>query len=128
MVGNSQVIFEKAESSSLTLVGEFLNWAQFHPGAVLINGWEVICAALQTKSTVGVHFPGAWTSIKIKKKDIYILHMMAVGARYSVIFFLLSATVLFSIGIFFSRKLLVLLSHNGFPVLRIIQILFLEQR
>lgn len=59
MVGNSQVIFEKAESSSLTLVGEFLNWAQFHPGAVLINGWEVICTALQTKSTVVVHFPGA---------------------------------------------------------------------
>lgn len=29
MVGNSQVIFEKAESSSLTLVGEFLYWAQF---------------------------------------------------------------------------------------------------
>lgn len=57
MVGNSQVIFEKAESSSLTLVGEFLNWAQFHPGAS--NGWEVICTALQTKSTVVVHFPGA---------------------------------------------------------------------
>lgn len=29
MVGNSQVIFEKAESSSLTLVGEFLNCTQF---------------------------------------------------------------------------------------------------